>query len=247
MAYQAIFKRYELKYMLTTEQKTRLLEAMEPHMALDRYGRTTIRNIYFDTDTYRLIRRSIEKPIYKEKLRIRSYSKATSESPVFVELKKKYDSVVYKRRLALPEAQAMNWICGSDKADSPMPGQDTFSGADAQIASEIDYFKDFYETLQPRVFLSYEREAYYAKDGSDFRVTFDDTILCRQDELTLTAEPGGTPLLEPGKVLMEIKTAGGIPLWMTEILTGEQIYKTPFSKYGTAYQKTIFQSQGGTN
>ena len=61
MAFQTVFKRYELKYLLTRAQKERILEAMEPYMALDKYGRTTIRNIYFDTDNYRLIRRSIEK------------------------------------------------------------------------------------------------------------------------------------------------------------------------------------------
>lgn len=107
MAYQSVFKRYEIKYMLTAQQKQRILDAMEPYMAPDKYGRTTIRNIYFDTDNYRLIRRSIEKPACKEKLRIRSYRQAEPGSPVFVELKKKYQSVVYKRRLSLPEEAAM--------------------------------------------------------------------------------------------------------------------------------------------
>ena len=112
MAFQTVFKRYELKYMLTYEQKEKILEAMAPYMKLDKYGRTTIRNIYFDTDDYRLIRRSIEKPAYKEKLRIRSYSQATEESTVFAELKKKYEKVVYKRRLPLCEKDAMAWISG---------------------------------------------------------------------------------------------------------------------------------------
>ena len=94
MAFQTVFKRYELKYMLTLTQKEKILEAMSPHMQLDKYGRTTIRNIYFDTDSYRLIRRSIEKPAYKEKIRIRSYSQATADSTVFVELKKKYEKIV---------------------------------------------------------------------------------------------------------------------------------------------------------
>ena len=107
MAFQTVFKRYELKYMLTIAQKEKILEAIAPYMKLDKYGRTVIRNIYFDTENYRLIRRSIEKPAYKEKLRIRSYSQATSDSTVFVELKKKYDKVVYKRRIALTEGEAM--------------------------------------------------------------------------------------------------------------------------------------------
>ena len=229
MAYQSVFKRYELKYMLTTEQKEKVLNAMEPYMALDKYGRTTMRNIYFDTDNYRLIRRSIEKPAYKEKLRIRSYSLANSESTVFVELKKKYKSIVYKRRLSMPEKSAMTWICGEHNSNNT-----------TQISEEIDYFLKYYENLQPSVFLSYEREAYYSKDGSDFRVTFDDTILCRQENLSLTADIGGTPLLKDGMVLMEIKCSGGIPLWLTQVLSKEHIYKTSFSKYGTAYQTIIF-------
>ena len=229
MAFQTVFKRYELKYMLTLEQKAKVLAAMEPYMKLDKYGRTTIRNIYYDTDTYLLIRRSIEKPTYKEKLRIRSYSRANRDSTVFVELKKKYKSVVYKRRISLPEEEAMEWITGERHCHKH-----------TQIANEIDYFLDYYKTLHPAVFLSYEREAFYARDGSDFRVTFDDNILCRQEDLSLESEVYGTPILPEGKVLMEIKCSGGIPLWMTEVLSREKIYKTSFSKYGTAYRTLIF-------
>ena len=93
MAFQTVFKQYELKYMLTLEEKEKILIAMLPYMQIDKYGRTTIRNIYFDTDNYRLIRRSIEKRAYKEKLRIRSYAQATTDSTVFVELKNKSDSI----------------------------------------------------------------------------------------------------------------------------------------------------------
>lgn len=229
MAFQTVFKRYELKYMLTAEQKEKVLEAIEPYMKLDKYGRTTIRNIYYDTDTYLLIRRSIEKPTYKEKLRIRSYARANADSTVFVELKKKYKHVVYKRRISLPEEEAMAWIAGLNHCRKH-----------TQISEEIDYFLQYYETLHPSVFLSYEREAFYSNDGSDFRVTFDDNILCRQEDLSLESEVYGTPILPEGKVLMEIKCSGGIPLWMTEILSKEKIFKTSFSKYGTAYRTLIF-------
>ena len=175
MVFQSVFKRYELKYLLTKEQKQKMLQVMQPHMKLDQYGRTTIRNLYFDTDNYLLIRRSIEKPVYKEKLRLRSYQQAKQGSPVFVELKKKYDDVVYKRRITAPNDAAMQWL--GQKAEHPK---------DSQIAREIDYVLNFYENLKPTVFLSYEREAYYCTDGSDFRVTFDDHILCRQDALSLS-------------------------------------------------------------
>lgn len=234
MAYQTIFKRYELKYLLSRWQKERLIASMRPYMALDRFGHSTIRNIYYDTDTYRLIRRSLEKPAYKEKLRVRSYEKVNEKSAVFVELKKKYKSVVYKRRIVMPEQQAVDWLSGAISCPQ-----------ESQISREIDYFCSFYETLHPAVYLSYEREAFYSLGGDDFRVTFDENILYRTNDLSLESEIYGTPLLRDDQILMELKTPGGIPLWMTHFLTEQQIQKTSFSKYGAAYQMMQSHSLGG--
>lgn len=231
MSYQNIFKRYELKYILTQQQKAALMKVMQSYMALDDYGRTTIRNIYFDTDDYRLIRRSIDKPVYKEKLRLRSYCKANDDSTVFAELKKKYKSVVYKRRISMTEREAMNRICSKGECAKT-----------SQISEEIDYFLGFYKTLSPKAFISYERQAFYSLNKSDFRVTFDESILCRQTDLSLKSEIYGAPVLSDEYTLMEIKCSGGIPLWMTEALSHEKIYKTSFSKYGTAYQTLIYPS-----
>ena len=229
MAFQTVFKRYEIKYMLSLEQKEKILDAMQEYMALDKYGKSSIRNVYFDTDNYRLIRRSIDKPAYKEKLRIRSYGRAEDTGTVFVELKKKYDGIVYKRRLALPCDTAFDWVSGR----VPCP-------CDTQISREIEYFLKYYKTLRPAAFLSYDREAYYEKNGGSFRITFDENILFRTKELSLNSDAYGTPLLEDGKVLMELKCAGGIPLWLIKVLSKEKIYKTSFSKYGTAYRTLIF-------
>lgn len=235
MSYQSVFSRYELKYLLNPAQKKHILGAMEGHMKLDAYGRTTIRNIYYDTPNYRLARQSLGRPVYKEKLRVRSYVQADPFTPVYVELKKKYDGVVYKRRIGLPEKEAMAWVAGAAPCSR-----------DEQIVREIDWFRDFYACLEPKVFLSYEREAYFSLDGSDFRVTFDESILSRQRDLSLCGGVWGTPLLGPGQTLMEIKCAGGIPLWMVEVLSEQRIYKTSYSKYGTAYQTMIFPYlQGG--
>ncbi len=225
MAYQSTFQRYEMKYLLGRRDKEKILEAMEPYMKLDDYGRTTIRNIYLDTDTFRLIRRSLEKPVYKEKLRIRSYQTTGPGDMVFVELKKKCKSVVYKRRLTLPEGQVMDCF----QKGEPLP-------IHSQIADEIEYFRRYYGTLHPTVFLSYEREAYYSLDGGDFRVTFDENICYRTGDLSLESSVYGTPLLETGQTLMEIKTCGGIPLWMSHALNRQRIFKTSFSKYGMAYR-----------
>ncbi len=219
-----IFKRYEIKYILTARQKQLVFEAMKPYMKLDQYGRDTIRNIYFDTGNYRLIRHSMEKPSYKEKLRLRSYRQVGPDEEIYVELKKKYDGVVYKRRLLMPQSQAYDCIMGKK----------TFP-EDTQISREIRYFCEYYGDLKPSVFLSYEREAYYDMTGSDFRVTFDENVLYRQEQLSLSEAPYGIPLLQEGMTLMEIKTPGAIPLWMTNCLTKTEIYKTSFSKYGAAY------------
>lgn len=225
---KTIFKRYELKYLLTQVQKEQMLDAISRYIAPDAHGRTTIRNLYFDTDSYRLVRASIEKPCYKEKLRIRSYTLATPETPVFVELKKKYRSVVYKRRLLLPERQAIDWI-GGDTACTPH----------TQIASEINYFLQYYGKLKPAAFLSYDREAYYDRGDDTFRVTFDQNILFRQEETSLEAGVWGQPLLEQGHVLMEVKCSGGMPLWMTHVLSQMRLYRASYSKYGTAYTSII--------
>ena len=238
MGYQAVFKRYEIKYMVTAAQKERILKAMEPYMEADRFGRSTVRNLYFDTDDFVLARHSIAKPDYKEKLRIRSYAKADAGSTVFVELKRKFDGVVYKRRIGLPEADAMKWMAGvrNETIEAELDKESP------QVAAEIEYFAGLYKGLKPVIYLSYDREAYRMREGaavsdggSEFRVTFDSNIFCRETELTLASEAYGTPILEDGMFLMELKCPGAIPLWLTKVLSEEHIYKTSFSKYGRAY------------
>lgn len=238
MDYQATFKRYEVKYMLTPQQKTAVASAMKPYMELDKYRRTTIRNIYFDTENFRLIRHSLEGPVYKEKLRLRSYQTATDDSPAFIELKKKYRSVVYKRRIELPYSEAERCLIGGE----PIPEE-------SQIADEIEYFRSFYKGLRPAMFISYEREAFYSDDGSDFRVTFDENILYRTDDFSLKSEAYGTPILSPNATLMELKTSGAFPLWITKALTDAGIRKVSFSKYGVAYSREFIaaREQSGRN
>ncbi|WP_404988985.1 polyphosphate polymerase domain-containing protein [Clostridium culturomicium] len=228
MKYQNVFKRYELKYLITRDQQKLLLRVMNDYMEPDQFGRSTICNIYFDTPNKILIRRSNEKPLYKEKLRIRSYGIATSETTVFVELKKKYNSVVYKRRISLVEAEAMNYLI--DGIHPPIEGQ---------ITKEIDYFLKFYQSLEPSLFMSYERKAFFSKNDSNFRMTFDENILCRDYDLNLKAGTYGSSLLADDMVLLEIKTSMGIPLWLTNFLSENKLYKTSFSKYGNAYKTLI--------
>lgn len=224
MGFQNIFKRYELKYLISEEQYRKLREAMSEHMHGDEYGRSTICNLYFDTPDYLLIRRSIEKPVYKEKLRVRSYGIATEDSTVFIELKKKYEKVVYKRRISTAEQTAMKFLVDREPV------------CEGQIAKEINYFLDFYKPISPTCFLSYEREAFYGNDDHDFRMTFDRNILWRDYDLSLCKGIYGNPILKENQVLMEIKVAAAIPLWLARFLSENKIYKTSFSKYGNAYR-----------
>ena len=206
---------------------------MAPYMVPDEYNHSSIRNLYLDTPDFRLIRRSLEKPIYKEKLRVRSYGRAEEHAQVFVELKKKYRSVVYKRRISIPQDQARACLDGV----SPWP--------DSQIGAELAYTMDFYKNLRPIVFLSYERDAFHGAEDPGFRVTFDTQILYRREELTLDSKPWGVPILPAGQVLMELKVSGGLPIWMAHTLSELGIFKTSFSKYGTAYQNILLTGQRG--
>lgn len=225
---QGTFQRFEIKFLLSKEQKEAVLEAMKPYMKADSYGNSTIRNIYFDKPDFLLIRHSLDKPIYKEKLRVRSYKKVNEEDKVFIELKKKFDGIVYKRRIEAKEKEAMDYLCKGKKLEK-----------ESQIGKEIDYFLDFYGDIEPKVFLSYDRQAFFDKDNPDFRMTFDENILWREDNLSLTNEVYGKPILEDGEALLEIKSADTFPLWLVEVLSKYGIYKVSFSKYGNAYTEIL--------
>ncbi len=233
MKNQMTFQRYEFKYLMDFRQMQAVLAAMAPHMVPDEYSHSSIRNLYLDTPDYRLIHRSLEKPIYKEKLRVRSYGQAGEHKPVFVELKKKYFSVVYKRRISIPQDEAMACI------DGRQPWHDS------QIGRELAYTMDFYQSLRPAVFLSYERDSFRGVEDEELRVTFDTEIRFRREELTLDSDTWGTPILPPGQVLMELKVVGGLPLWMAHVLSQQGIFKTSFSKYGAAYQDIMLTRQRG--
>ncbi len=219
------FKRYELKYLLTKEQFGEILKAVKENCREDGYGKTAILNIYYDTPDKLLVRRSIEKPFYKEKLRLRSYGKAAEEKIVFLEIKKKYDSVVYKRR------ETLKYERGS--AELPVIAKNT------QIADEIKYFVNFYKNLEPSAFISYSRAAYFDKTDTAVRVTFDKDVLYRTYDFDFLSGAYGKRVLPNDKILMEVKVSSAVPLWLTAALSQVKAYKTTFSKYGAAYADMI--------
>ena len=223
---QSCFKRYEKKYLLTPAQHDAVKRGMASRMKPDAHPNYTICNIYYDTKNYDLIRASLEKPVYKEKLRLRSYGVPGSQSPAFAELKKKYDGVVYKRRVTLPTMDAARWLSGKRPGDG------------SQISREIEWFLQFYRP-EPKVYLAYDREAWAAADGGELRITFDTAIRVRSNDLDLRAGDHAVPLLRDGRILMEIKIPGAAPLWLARLLAENGIFPRSFSKYGTYYKEFV--------
>lgn len=219
----SVFKRYELKYVLTKKQYLNIIEEINKKLIPDKYGKSTIQSLYYDRDDNLLIRRSIEKPEYKEKIRLRSYGLVSNNDFVYLELKKKCQGVVFKRRIEIKLKDAIN-----NKLD------------DSQISKEIKYFISFYKPLKPRMLLLYDRTAYFGDD--ELRITFDENIRYRTNRLALDEGLDGNILYQNDMVLMEIKMIKAMPLWLARLLDKEKIYKTSFSKYGEAYKKELLKN-----
>ena len=222
----SVMKRYELKYVLTKEQvesfKTKILN----HMKIDKYGLTTISSIYYDTPRFSLINKSIEKPSYKEKIRLRSYGLAKEDSPVFLEIKRKNEKIVYKRRIVSTENKVEKFFKEDEEFDQE------------QISRELQAFKENYGTLEPKYLIIYDRIAYY-QDNSDLRITLDMNPRYRVNDLNLHTSLDGTPLLKEGEAILEVKVQHSVPLWLVDILTKEKIYQSSFSKVGTAHKREM--------
>lgn len=226
-----IFKRIEKKYRITVSQKEALLHTIAPRLVPDSHGKSTVCSVYLDTPTHLLIRNSIDAKAYKEKLRIRSYGDPTPDSRVFLELKKKYKGIVYKRRVSLSLREAEQYL-----ETGNLPTQ-------SQIMKELDYTMHFYRFPKPKMLIAYEREAFFSKDIPTLRITFDSEIRYRCNGTLLGNGTWGTQLLPSDTVLMEIKTDGAVPLWLSHELNRAEIVPTSFSKYGTAYSNEFLKNQ----
>lgn len=224
MAFKEVFKRVEKKYVLTREQHEALMPVIDEYMCGDAYGRSTIYNIYFDTPTHALIRASIDKPVYKEKLRLRCYKQPDDGTTAFVEIKKKYRGIVYKRRISMSYRDAINFTCKGMPPDH-----------DSQIAHEIEWLLGYYDRISPAMVLTYDRVAFFAKDNPELRITFDTNLLSRDYDFDLSLGAYGKSLLGEGECLMEVKIPDSMPLWLAHKFDELKIFPTSFSKYGSAY------------
>ena len=204
------FMRTEIKYVINRKQHKLLVDFLKDHMVEDKHGKVTIQSLYFDTDKYLLIRRSIEKPKYKEKLRLRSYGLLKEGKTGFLEIKKKMDHVVYKRRISLTEEECKKWIATKHSEN------------DTQIGREIAYLIDFYRDLKPKMLIIYDRDA-YVDPNSDLRITFDTNARYRTEDLSLNSSLEGTKLVDDDVVIMEVKSSMALPMWLVRKLSQEKI------------------------
>ena len=229
-SFKDVFQRIELKYLMDDDQYNALRERLQGMAEVDSYGETSILNIYFDTPDYKLIRRSLEKPIYKEKLRLRSYGIPKDDTTSFIEIKKKYKGIVYKRRIGMPYEQSLAYLVDGE----PVAKQ-------SQISNEINYFMSFYKGIAPATAISYDRIAMAGVEDPELRITFDRNIRWRTENLDLKYGNVGNEILQPGQHLMELKIAGAIPMELAHILDELNIRKTSFSKYGKGYEQMMQQ------
>ena len=228
-----IFERYELKYGMNREQYNALRKYMEDKIHPDAFPEGVVCSLYLDTDNFEVIRNSIEAINYKEKFRLRSYGSAKDDGMVFMEMKKKIDGVVYKRRIAITYKQAMEYF-----NNRKMPNQ-------TQIMKEIDYSQNYYGGLKPKVLVIYDRLAFVDNEDSDIRITFDTNIRYRINDLDMRKETEGEQLLTDDHIMLEIKSPGYIPLWLAQKLDELNIRREKFSKYGKIYETRKGELENG--
>ena len=232
MDYTYTMFRYELKYILSPEQYSFFMNRIKDRMEIDKYGHTTLYSLYYDTPNKLLIRSSIENPDFKEKIRVRSYGVPKKENHLFLEIKRKNNGVVYKRRISTD-------IKGLDQFFNE---KNNYIEND-QIASELQYFKKFYKQLDPCFLIIYDRKGYNEINGT-LRITCDENLRYRTSDLDFYSTNKETPILQKGYVVLEIKIQDSMPLWLAKILSEGQIYQTSFSKVGEAYKKELQLSRG---
>ncbi|MCL2242989.1 MAG: polyphosphate polymerase domain-containing protein [Treponema sp.] len=227
---QNFFKRHEKKYLITQDQAAALQNIISQRMNKD--PQYLVQNLYYDSGNWDIIRKSIEKPFYKEKLRLRLYGLYSTDSQAFIELKKKYDGITYKRRAAVPVMEIKNRSIG-----------EIINSSDSQIHREIAFFLKN-NTVSEKVYIAFRRTAYTGIKESDLRITFDNDILftlCPRNKCCFDGfNPGnGRRILKPSQSLLEIKTAISMPFWLARALSEKSIFPSSFSKYGVCYAKHI--------
>lgn len=222
--YLNVFKRVEEKYLLTKEEKNKFFDKIKDYLEKDEFFESKVCNIYFDTNNKDLVIHSLEKPIYKDKVRLRSYNVPTLNDSVFLEIKNKYKGIVGKRRIKIKLKDFYEYYeKGIIKNNS-------------QIMQEIDYLFKYYQ-LKPSLYIAYDRKSYRGCEDNNLRITIDSNLRSRKEDLRLELGDAGKKYFDKEYYIMEIKTLNAFPLWLVKCLSELKIYPTSLSKYGSIYKK----------
>lgn len=234
-----VFNRHESKFLIDTHIYKQVENRLLQYMEMDEYNKEhefyTISNLYFDTKENNLIRHSLSKPEYKEKLRLRAYGVPKADEKVYLEIKKKVCGLVNKRRTKLKLGEAYDLIATGEKPSIK-------SYMNRQVLNEIEYILKIYD-LEPKLYLAYDRKAFFSKTNRDLRITFDSNIRTRRFDLKLESGDHGENLLDSDKWIMEVKAENNMPVWLSSLLSEYKIYKTSFSKYGKEYEKLLLNNR----
>lgn len=225
--HEEIFNRIEKKYLIDVPTRKKLLNVIEKNTKEDKYFKSEIFNIYFDTDNFDLIIKSIENPDFKEKFRARGYS---GFDRVFLEIKTKEKErdvrIGHKRRVLLTHKQFKKFLKREKTAEELAGGQ---------IAKEVDYLVSYFD-LKPQILVYYSRKSYVGED--DLRITFDENLSYRNKDLNFKRTIHDKHYFSDKRnIIMEVKARGGMPLWLTHLLSENKIFPERFSKIGKIYEK----------
>ncbi|MDD6620959.1 MAG: polyphosphate polymerase domain-containing protein [Eubacteriales bacterium] len=230
----ATFKRYEKKYLITKQQLDEIMPSLLEYMDLDPFciggNEYRIYSIYYDTDNHDIIRQNSSKPVYKEKMRIRSYyDRKDPEDKIFMEIKKKSEGQGNKRRIKLKIKEIEPFV-----NDGILP--ETKDYLSAQVAKELAYFLKN-NKVHPALYVQYDRLALFGKEDKNFRMTFDRNVRTRRSNFQFGESDEDELLLPGGEYIMEIKILGAMPLWLTHLLSEHKLFSRGFSKYGVKYKQ----------
>lgn len=229
-----VFKRYELKYLISFEQYISLCEHLLEKMKYDAYGtegKYNIVSLYYDSDDSKIYYETRNKLRFRQKLRLRIYDQADETSTAFIEVKQKFKNVVNKRRTALPLNEAYD-LLNTSGADWE---QRNWQASNRQILKEAMHFKSLYD-LRPELVVSYDRQAFSGIDEPDLRVTFDYNLMCRTDDLRIENGPEGQHFIDRDNVVLEVKVSETVPFWLSRLLSEHGCSKQSVSKFCTSVE-----------
>ena len=231
----AIKGRSELKYYITPEMVTGVLDFARAHIEHDEYAlrmpnyRYTVRSLYYDSPRLDFYWEKIDGLKVRRKLRIRGYNTLNEKSVAFLEIKRRYGAAVVKERAKYDYAEIVKIM--SSPANIWLTYEQSNNGS-MVLGKWLDNILRW--NLEPTVVIAYEREAYVGRyeDDNQVRLTIDYDVRARVTESVeeLFAEDNFT-FLTGRYYVLELKFNNYMPKWMRELVMEMNLQQRSISKY----------------